>query len=50
MVLTVKNELGGNTLPSTGGSGTMPFAVGGLGIATLGLLGFEMSRKRKRED
>ena len=50
ITFTIRNELGGNTLPSTGGTGTMPFAVGGLGIATLGLLGFEMSRKRKRED
>ncbi len=48
LTFTVTNEVGDNVLPSTGGSGTMPFALGGFGIAMIGLLGLEMSRRKRR--
>lgn len=48
--LQVRNDLGGNVLPSTGGIGDLPYMAAGAGTALVGVLGTGLFYKKKKDE
>ncbi|WP_035797765.1 SpaA isopeptide-forming pilin-related protein [Butyrivibrio sp. MB2005] len=48
-ITNTRNQVQPYSLPSTGGSGRLPFTIGGIALVTLALVGEEIVRKKRRK-
>ncbi|WP_026669033.1 LPXTG cell wall anchor domain-containing protein [Butyrivibrio sp. AE3006] len=48
-ITNTRNDIQPYSLPSTGGSGRLPFTIGGIALVTLALVGEEIVRKKRRK-
>ena len=48
-ITNTRNEVEAYALPSTGGTGRIPFTIGGLALATFALIGEEYVRRKRRK-